>query len=67
MKKNYILDTNVLIQDEEAIYRFEDYNVYIPAAVTDELNYLKEDYRNKESAASARAANRVLRNVWNEN
>ncbi|WP_282925821.1 PhoH family protein [Helcococcus kunzii] len=66
MKKNYILDTNVLIQDEEAIYRFEDNNVYIPAAVTDELNYLKEDYRNKERAASARAANRVIRNVLNE-
>ena len=66
MKKNYILDTNVLIQDEEAIYRFEDNNVYIPAAVTDELNFLKEDTRNKERAFSARAANRVIRNILNE-
>lgn len=66
MKKNYILDTNVLIQDEEALYRFEDNNVYIPAAVTDELNFLKEDNRNKERAASARAANRVLRSLLNE-
>lgn len=66
MRKNYILDTNVLIQDEEAIYRFEDNNVYIPAAVTDELNYLKEDFRNKERAASARAANRVLRSLLND-
>lgn len=66
MKKNYILDTNVLIQDEEAIYRFEDNNVYIPAAVTDELNFLKEDTRDKERAASARAANRVIRSLLNE-
>lgn len=66
MKKNYILDTNVLIQDEEALYRFEDNNVYIPAAVTDELNFLKEDNRNKERSASARAANRVLRSLLNE-
>lgn len=66
MKKNYILDTNVLIQDEEALYRFEDNNVYIPAAVTDDLNFLKEDNRNKERSASARAANRVLRSLLNE-
>lgn len=66
MKKNYILDTNVLIQDEESIFRFDDNHVYIPAAVTDELNYLKDDNRNRERAASARAANKVIRLLLNE-
>lgn len=66
MKKNYILDTNVLIQDEESLFRFDDNNVYIPAAVTDELNYLKDDHRNRERAASARAANKIIRSLLNE-
>ena len=66
MKKNYILDTNVLIQDENAIFRFEDNDVYIPNAVVDELNLLKEDRRNRERAAAARAANRIIRDLLNE-
>lgn len=66
MKKNYILDTNVLIQDENALFMFEDNHVYIPNVVIDELNLLKDDRRNRERAASARAANRIIRKILNE-
>lgn len=65
MKKNYILDTNVLILDEKAMFKFEDNNVFIPMAVIDELNYLKDDYKNKDTANAARLANKVIRQMLN--
>ncbi|MCX7653493.1 MAG: PhoH family protein [Fervidobacterium sp.] len=43
MVKNYILDTNVLIHDPEAIYSFEDNNVFIPLPVIEELDKLKRE------------------------
>ncbi len=43
MVKNYILDTNVLIHDPDAIYSFEDNNVLIPLPVLEELDKLKKE------------------------
>ena len=63
MKKNYIIDTNVLILDEEALFKFEDNDVYIPIAVIDEIDKLKDDYRDKERASSARAVNKKIRAI----
>lgn len=60
MRKNYVLDTNVLLQDGEAIYKFQDNNVFLPITVVDELDNLKES-RNPEVAYQARRANRILR------
>lgn len=42
MKKNYILDTNILIHDPESIFKFEDNNIIIPFAVIEELDGLKK-------------------------
>ena len=63
MKKNYIIDTNVLILDEDALFKFEDNDVYIPMAVVDEIDGLKNDYKNKDRASSARAVNKNLRDI----
>lgn len=43
MVKNYVLDTNVLIHDPEAVYSFEDNHVYIPLPVIEELDKLKRE------------------------
>ncbi|MCK9567357.1 PhoH family protein [Candidatus Pacearchaeota archaeon] len=43
MKKNYILDTNVLIHDPQSIFKFEDNNLYIPIYVLEELDKLKSE------------------------
>lgn len=43
MKKNYILDTNVLIHDPQSIFKFEDNNLYIPIYVLEELDKLKNE------------------------
>ncbi|ODN30672.1 PhoH family protein [Fervidobacterium thailandense] len=43
MVKNYVLDTNVLIHDPEAIFSFEDNIVCIPLPVIEELDKLKRE------------------------
>lgn len=41
MKKIYVLDTNVLMQDPTAFYKFEDNEVVLPDTVIEELDTLK--------------------------
>jgi len=53
-KKRYILDTNILINDPLAIFRFENNHVYIPITVLEELDAIKD--RNKDVSRDARAA-----------
>ena len=38
MKKNYILDTNVLLHDPNSLTRFEDNNVLLPIEVIEEID-----------------------------
>ena len=42
-KKNYVLDTNVLLHDPRAMYAFGDNNVVIPIYVIDEIDNFKKD------------------------
>lgn len=50
MKKIYVLDTNVLLQDPHSIYSFEDNEIVIPAVVLEEVDskkrYMDEIGRN---------------------
>lgn len=50
IKKAYILDTNILIEDPQSIFRFEEHDVYIPIYVLEELDKFKGEQ-------SARGAN----------
>ena len=43
MKKNYVLDTNILLHDPGAIFRFDDNNVIIPIYVIEEVDQFKRD------------------------
>jgi PhoH-like ATPase len=43
MKKNYVLDTNVLIHDPRAIFKFEDNDVIIPIYVIEEIDQFKRE------------------------
>ena len=58
MKKNYVLDTNVLIHDPRAIFRFEDNNVIIPIYVIEEVDQFKRE--GSERGRNARSIARVL-------
>jgi PhoH-like ATPase len=58
MKKNYILDTNVLLHDPHAFNRFEDNDVIIPIYVIEEIDQFKRD--SNERGRNARTVTRLL-------
>lgn len=58
MTKIYVLDTNVLLHDPNAIFRFEDNEVVIPHVVTSELDAKKT--RADELGKNARHLNRYF-------
>jgi PhoH-like ATPase len=58
MKKNYVLDTNVLLHDPRAIFRFEDNDVVIPIYVIEEVDQFKRE--GSERGRNARLVARLL-------
>ncbi|MDZ4198073.1 MAG: PIN domain-containing protein, partial [Kiritimatiellia bacterium] len=58
MKKTYILDTNVLLHDPNAILHFEDNTVVLPIAVIEEIDSFKRDV--SELGRNARTVARAL-------
>ena len=57
-KQVFVLDTNVLIHDPAAIYRFEEHDIYLPMVVLEELDNNKIGH--SEVARNARQASRFL-------
>ena len=58
MKKNYVLDTNVLLHDPHAMFRFEDNNVIIPIYAIEEVDQFKRE--GSERGRNARSIARLL-------
>jgi len=58
MKKHYVLDTNVLLHDPQALFAFEDNNVYIPIYCIEELDGFKREL--SELGRNARETSRIL-------
>jgi PhoH-like ATPase len=58
MKKTYILDTNVLLHDPQAIFKFEDNDLVIPITVIEEIDTFKKDLN--ETGRNARQISRIL-------
>lgn len=58
MKKNYVLDTNVLLHDPRAIFRFEDNDVIIPIYCIEEVDQFKRE--GSERGRNARQIARLL-------
>jgi PhoH-like ATPase len=56
VKKNYVLDTNVLLHDPGSIFRFDDNNVIIPIYVIEEVDQFK-----REGSERGRNARQVVR------
>jgi PhoH-like ATPase len=57
-KKLFVLDTNVLMHDPSALFRFQEHDVYIPMMVLEELDHSKKGL--SEVARNARQASRFL-------
>ncbi len=58
MVKNFVLDTNVLLYDPNAIYMFEDNNILIPITVIEEIDQFKKDLN--DIGRNARQVSRIL-------
>ncbi|MEO0886508.1 MAG: PhoH family protein [Cyanobacteria bacterium J06648_10] len=58
MKKIYVLDTNVLLHDPNAMLRFEDNEVVLPITTIEELDRFKK--RPEETGRNARRISRMI-------
>jgi PhoH-like ATPase len=58
VKKNYILDTNVLLHDPNSLLKFEDNNVLLPIEVIEEIDHFKRE--STELGQNARSVSRLL-------
>jgi PhoH-like ATPase len=57
-RRLYVLDTNVLMHDPAAIFRFEEHDIYLPMVVLEELDHNKKGL--SEQARSVRQVSRFL-------
>lgn len=57
-KRLFVLDTNVLMHDPTALFRFQEHDIYLPMAVIEELDNNKKGH--SEVARNARQASRFL-------
>ncbi|HEY0178038.1 MAG TPA: PIN domain-containing protein, partial [Dokdonella sp.] len=57
-KRIYVLDTNVLMHDPTALFRFEEHDIFIPMTVLEELDAAKKG--TSETSRNARQVSRFL-------
>ena len=62
--KNYILDTTVLLYDAQALFKFEENNIYIPITVIEDIDRFKKDL--SETGRNARQTSRYLDDLRNK-
>ena len=65
MKKTYVLDTNVVLHDPLAVYKFEDNTVVLPIFVIEEVDQFKKEL--SELGQNARHVARILDDLRNQN
>jgi PhoH-like ATPase len=58
MKKTFVLDTNVLLHDPQALFKFEDNDLIVPITVIEEIDRFKKDMN--ETGRNARQISRIL-------
>ena len=58
MIKNFVLDTNVLLYDPQALFKFEENNIIIPITVIEEIDRFKKDMN--ETGRNARQISRYI-------
>jgi len=57
-RRLFVVDTNVLLHDPTAIFRFEEHDIYLPMVVLEELDANKKGL--SEAARNARQVSRFL-------
>jgi PhoH-like ATPase len=64
-KRIYVLDTNVLMHDPTALFKFEEHDVFIPMMVLEELDNGKKGH--SEASRNARQVSRFLNEIVEAN
>ena len=64
-KRIYVLDTNVLMHDPTALFKFEEHDVFIPMMVLEELDNGKKGH--SEASRNARQVSRFLNEILEAN
>jgi len=62
--KLFVLDTNVLMHDPTALFRFQEHNIYLPMTVLEELDKNKKGMT--EVARNVRQVNRFIDDLMNQ-
>ena len=65
VKKTYVLDTNVVLHDPLAVYKFEDNTVVLPIFVIEEVDQFKKEL--SELGQNARHLSRILDDLRSQN
>src|SRR5690606_15748887 len=60
----YVLDTNVLMHDPAAIFRFQEHDIYLPMVVLEELDHHKKGL--SEPARNVRQVSRFLDEIMRD-
>ncbi|MBS0193165.1 MAG: PhoH family protein [Proteobacteria bacterium] len=64
-KRIYVLDTNVLMHDPTALFKFEEHDVFLPMMVIEELDAAKKG--NSEVSRNARQVSRFINELIESN
>lgn len=64
-KKNFVIDTNVILHDYNCLHNFEENDIYIPIVVLEELDHFKKG--NEQINFNAREFVRELDLITNDN
>jgi len=63
-KRLFVLDTNVLMHDPTALFRFQEHDIYLPMVVLEELDNNKKGH--SEVARNARQASRFMDDLMSQ-
>ena len=64
-KRTYVLDTNVLMHDPTALFKFEEHDVFLPMMVLEELDAAKKGH--SEASRNARQVSRFINELIEAN
>ena len=63
-RRIYVLDTNVLMHDPAALFRFDEHDIYLPMVVLEELDHHKKGL--SEPARNVRQVSRFLDGIMHD-
>src|SRR5690242_19232364 len=63
-RRLYVLDTNVLMHDPAALFRFDEHDIYLPMVVLEELDHNKKGL--SEPARNVRQVSRFLDEIMHD-